>query len=344
MTAARHWLPAVVVLGDINVDVLARIDAFPHPGEDCLAPKLELHCGGVGANAALALAKWGVPVRLLGCTGRDCFGELVLQALRREQVDVSWVQQDEHAMTGFMFIAIAPDGQRTMFGSRGANAEVKAPAADASYFEGAQAAHLVGYNLLSASAAEAAEHVVAEARRRRGWVSLDVGMAPSRQVPQKILQVARKVDILFVGLEEATALTGRQDAPSAFSALEACGVRDVLMKLGDKGCLFRENDTLQQVPSFPVPAADTTGAGDAFAAAFLRARLHTWPTAEATLLANAAGAAATCVVGAGEGMPTPPEILRLLGGSRLDGRWDSVRARVLKRLREELGVEDSGDC
>ncbi len=64
-------------------------------------------------------------MRLLGRTGRDPFGELALRFLRREQVDVSW---------GLMFIAISPDGQRTMFGSRGANAEVTAPAGDASYF------------------------------------------------------------------------------------------------------------------------------------------------------------------------------------------------------------------
>ncbi len=78
MTAAKPRVPGVLVVGDINVDILARIETFPAAGEDCLVPELELHCGGVGANTAMALAHWGVPVRLCGTTGRDSFGELVV--------------------------------------------------------------------------------------------------------------------------------------------------------------------------------------------------------------------------------------------------------------------------
>src|SRR2546425_11791193 len=85
MTAAKPRVPGVLVVGDINVDILARIEAFPAAGEDCLVPELELHCGGVGANTAMALAHWGVPVRLCGTTGRDSFGELALGFLRRER-------------------------------------------------------------------------------------------------------------------------------------------------------------------------------------------------------------------------------------------------------------------
>ncbi len=340
MTAEKRRRPAVVVLGDINIDILARIETFPNPGEDCLAPALELHCGGVGANTALALAKWGLPVRLLGCIGRDGFGELALRFLRGEQVDVSRVQRTDRAMTGLMFIAVGADGQRTIFGSRGANAEVT-PKEELEHLEGAQAAHLVGYNFLSPSAGEAAEKVLQKARQGGRLVSLDVGMAPSRQIPQKILQVAGKVDILFVGLSEATALTGKPDQFDAFGALRAHGAREVVMKLGDQGCLFQENDLLRQVPPFLVTVADTTGAGDAFAAAFLWARLRGWPRAESALLANAAGAAAACVVGAGEAMPAPQQILRQLRASRLSTEWDRMRVGLLERLSTELDTKDS---
>lgn len=335
--------PGVVVLGDINIDILARIGTFAGLGEDCLVPELQLHCGGVGANTAIVLAKWGIPVRLVGRVGRDCFGDRALRFLRREKIDVSRVQRTDRAMTGLMFIVISADGQRTFFGSRGANAGLAALAGDSGYLGSAKAAHLVGYNFLSPSAAEVAEQLIEEAHRHGRWVSLDVGVAPSRQIPQKILQVAKKVDILFVSLDEAIALTGTQDKFGAFRALEPCGVREVVIKLGEKGCLFREDDTLREVPTFSVPTSDTTGAGDAFAAAFLRARLHGWSNAEAALLANAAGAATAAVVGAGESMPAPRQILRLLRASRLDARWDAVRIRVLERLRQELGLEDSDE-
>lgn len=333
MTSKRP--PGVVVLGDINVDILGRIEAFPAPGEDCLSPELELHLGGVGANTAVALAKWGIPVRLLGRTGRDGFGDLALRLLRAAQVDVSCIQQTDQALTGLMFITISAGGQRTIFGSRGANAELAAP--DAGCLEGARAAHLVGYNFLSPSVAEVAGQVLEGMHRRGGWVSLDVGMAPSRRIREKILQAAGKVDILFVSLDEARALAGEGDGFAAFGALERCGAREVVVKRGEQGCLFRENEALREAPAFSVPATDTTGAGDAFAAAFLRARLHGWSGAESALLANAAGAAAASVVGAGESMPAPRQIVDLLRAGRLDAPWDPLRVRVLQRLQEELG-------
>ena len=341
MTAAKPRVPGVLVVGDINVDILARIEAFPAAGEDCLVPELELHCGGVGANTAMALAHWGVPVRLCGTTGRDSFGELALGFLRRERIDVSLVRQSEHAATGLMFIAVSPDGQRTIFGSRGANTELVAPMDDTQFLDGIQAAHLMGYNFLSESGAQVAERLLSEVHRRGGWVSLDVGMAPSHQIPEVILQAAAKVDILFVSQTEATALTGQRDNPSVFGALETRGVREVVMKLGEQGCLFRENGILREAPSFAIAAADSTGAGDAFAAGFIRARLRDWPVAEAALLANASGAAAASVVGAGERMPAPPHILRVLRANRLATPWDALRICVLERLEAELGLKES---
>ncbi len=333
--------PSVVVLGDINMDILARIEKFPAPGEDCLAPQLELHLGGVGANTAVALARWGATARLAGAVGRDAFGDLALGWLRSAQVDVSHVERSDRAMTGLMFITVSPDGQRTFFGSRGANAELHAPADAAPVLQGAEAAHLMGYNFLSPSVEEFAGKLIAEARCRGRRVSLDVGMAPSRQIPRKILQVAGKVDILFAGLEEAATLTGQRDAGSAFQALERSGAQEVVLKLGEKGCLVRESGALCEAPPFAVPATDSTGAGDAFAAAFLCARLRGWPRREAALLANAAGAAAACVVGAGENMPAPQQIVHLLRCGRFDAGWETVRVRLLDHLSRAAGMEDT---
>jgi len=201
--------------------------------------------------------------------------------------------------------------------------------------------HLVGYSFLSLSGAQAAAQLIDAARRAGRWVALDVGIAPSRQIPQKILQLLVQVDILFVGREEAAALTGEPDSAAAFRALESAGAREVLMKQGDQGCLFRENGGLRHVPAFSVQAMDTTGAGDAFAAAFLRARLFGWPAADAALLANAAGAAASLVMGAGESMPAPRAIAGVLGAGRLAPPWDGVRVRVLEQLRNELSLQNS---
>ena len=104
------------------------------------------------------------------------------------------------------------------------------------------------------------------------------------------------------------------------------------MKLGKRGCLVVDDGAVRQVPSFAVRAVDSTGAGDAFTAAFLQGRLRGWPIAEAALAANAAGAAAAGVVGAGERLPTRRQIVRLLRAQRLKKPWEAVRLRVLRRL------------
>jgi len=144
------------------------------------------------------------------------------------------------------------------------------------------------------------------------------------------------VDILFVSLEEACAITGVRSEQAAFDALRRAGAREVILKLGERGCLILDAGKLQQVPAFVVPAVDTTGAGDAFVAAYLQARWGGWPGVEAALLANAAGAAAASVVGAGEMVPRVRDILALLRRARLDQRWDQVRRRIVSRVSAQL--------
>ena len=322
----------ILVLGDINVDVSARLEAPFRIGSDCLAASFAVHLGGVGANTATALARLGMPVRLLACVGRDWFGETALERLRQDGVDLAFVQRTEAAMTGLMFIAIAPDGQRTILGSRSANLLFRPQADLETALEGAGALLLMGYNLMAPGLEQTAETLLAAARRRGLPVALDVGAAPSHQIPQKVVSFSRGVDLLLANDEEAAALTGAADPRAAMRALEKSGAAQVVLKLGAAGCLIRQASQIVEVPPCPVRALDTTGSGDAFTAAFLKARLEGWPDVEAALAANAAGAAAAEVVGAGEGMPDPSRVAAVLSAATLPDSWTDVRQRVLERL------------
>ncbi len=334
-------MAGVLVFGDINVDVLARLGRDLCPGDDNLVPELHHHCGGVGANAAIAFARWGLPVRLLGCVGRDWFGEFALRCLKQESVDVSYLQQTDRALTGLIFIPISPDGQRTIIGSRGANQEILHGDDSWSCLDGVEALFLVGYDFLNAASRRVAEGLMQEAVRRGLRIALDVGVAPSQQIPHVILEVTRKVNFLFVSLGEAMALTGKSAKEEVLAALEECGAGEMIVKLGAGGSLIREPRGWCTVPPFAVSAVDTTGAGDAFAAAYLRARLRGWPANEAALLSNAAGAAAASVLGAGENMPGPEAVLRLLNGKLLSGEMEQVRQRVVRNLQQELQPAES---
>src|SRR5262249_18019418 len=156
-----------------------------------------------------------------------------------------------------------------------------------------------------------------------GWVSLDVGMEPSQVIPRKIMRIARHADILFVSCEEGVTLTGTRDTWEAFRRLQRAGARCVVMKLGSRGWLFSEDGAPRQVPAFAVKVLDSTGAGDAFVAAFLQAKLRGWPEREAAIVANAAGAVAASVVGAGEKLPRLRQIAVLLRNSRLKEPWEA---------------------
>ena len=334
MRSPRRHSPRVAVLGDINVDILAPVRNFAGLGHDYLAAALAMHCGGVGANTAIALARWGTRTRLLGTTGRDAFARLVLSRLKQQGVDVSAVRSTPQALTGLMFIPVTRGGQRTFFGSRGANALWPGPVAPQKCLRGVDALHLMGYNFLSRPVANAARKLLGEARRRGLPVSLDVGMGPARDIPRTILQVARQVDILFLSEEEAAALTGERKIVSAVAALEDARIRRLVVKRGRRGCLVRLEGREIAAPALPVATVDTTGCGDAFTAAFLHGRLAGWPLEEVALVANAAGAAAAVVLGAGEQLPGPREVGRLLRKARLKKGWEQVRYALIKRMVE----------
>jgi sugar/nucleoside kinase (ribokinase family) len=197
----------------------------------------------------------------------------------------------------------------------------------------------MGYSFLDPGPEKAAIQIMRAVRRNRGWVSLDVGMEPSQKIPQRILQILKQIDLLFVSDEEARALTGQRNAREAFRRLQRAGARKIVMKLGRRGCLLAERNELRNVPAFRVRSVDSTGAGDAFTAAFLQARLRGWPATEAALLANAAGAAAASVVGAGDRAPGLEAVVKMLRSQRLAKKWEIIRLGVLRRLRCEFPVK-----
>ncbi|HWZ97612.1 MAG TPA: carbohydrate kinase family protein [Candidatus Dormibacteraeota bacterium] len=324
---------AIVVLGDINVDVLGAVDRWPQPGDDCLAPHLEMHIGGVAANCALALSRWGIQPRLVGCVGQDEFGNFLRRTLRELGLDVQWVQSTTSVMTGLVYINVTPDGQRTFFGSRGANMIVRKPQRPHVLFHGAAALHLAGYNFLTPVIEATARYLHKSLRDRGAFLSLDVGPEPSRLIPRKLLHLASQVDILFANGAESYSLTRERDPRNALRSLLNAGAKDVVLKLGKDGCLIFDEGTVKQIPPFSVNVVDSTGAGDAFVAAFLQAHLRGWSQIEAAIAANAAGAAAVRTMGAGENLPHVREIIRVLENPLSNPEWDKVRRSVLGKVQ-----------
>jgi sugar/nucleoside kinase (ribokinase family) len=285
----------------------------------------------------MANAPWGIKVRLLGCVGQDRFGDLLLDTLRKTGVDVGSVQRSSRSLTGLLYINVTPDGQRTFFGSRGANQFMDPPQVPDSSLLSSTAAHLVGYSFLNPGPEKMARQILRQFHSRGKWVSFDVGMEPSKRIPKKILRLLPQVDLLFVSSEEAGVLTGQSNVRKSFLQFQRAGAKEIVMKLGKRGCLISDGGILREVPSFAVRAVDSTGAGDAFTAAFLQARLRGWPALEAALAANAAGAAAACRAGAGATLSDVAGSLRLLRKRGKRGTWEKIRLQILSRVQTMRG-------
>ena len=305
----------VVILGDINVDVIARFDSYPAEGQDALASAADLHCGGCGANVAIALAGMGLKVILVARVGMDALGTKALDCLRDAGVIATGLQYDPAVMTGLMYVVVTPGGERTILGHRGANAFTDPDQIREPDIAGARVFHLSGYALLADPQRRAALLALEMACRHGLTVTLDPGMSVPRAALDEMRSLFPAVDLLLPNLAEARHLTGLTVPEDCARALLEAGVRAVALKLGQEGCLIGNKEGLTHVPGFVVEARDTTGAGDHFAAGVIAGRLGGLDWHSAAVLGNALGAMATARVGAGISVPRAHEVLSLLADS-----------------------------
>jgi ribokinase len=338
-------MPQVVTLGDINVDVIASILRYPSPGGDGLAERAEIHSGGSAANTATVLARFGVEVGIIGRVGRDALAEQALAPLAEAGVDLSCVQRDDEVITGIMFIPVTPDGERTMFGYRGANFRLDPALLDEGYIAQADVFHLSGYALLAEPQRSAVRRAVEMAHQAGVIISLDAGLEAAAKATEEVKALLPLVDLIFPNQAEAEHLTGSSDVKGAARALSEYGVKAVALKLGAQGCVVhcsaRSPDRRREifsVPAFAVEVQDTTGAGDSFDAGFILGQLWGLGARESAILANALGALAASTVGAGDALLGPEKAWALLQGCLSDPGWrdwEGEISRILKRLSAE---------
>jgi ribokinase len=329
-------MPQVIALGDINLDFVAYVAYYPHPGGDGLARQAQLHSGGSAANTAMVLARCGIDVGLIARVGRDALGSQVLTELRGMGVDDRQVQYDPDLTTGVMFIAVTPEGERTMFGYRGANVRLDPALLQPSEIAGARVLHVSGYAFLESPQRDAALRALQIARQAGLKVGLDVGVEAAENLSQEVRDVLPYIDWVFPNEVEAESLTGHADGRQAVEWFLNHGLEAVGLKRGELGCVVATREGVFAVPAFNAQVEDTTGAGDSFDAGFIIGQLKGLSWRASGLLANALGGLAASVVGAGESLPGSAEVIQLLEQRRTKLVWqvwqDEIEA-VLSVLR-----------
>jgi ribokinase len=245
--------PSVLVVGSINVDLVVHADRLPGPGETVAGGRLERTGGGKGANQAVAAARAGAAVALVGAVGDDDFGAESLAALRAESVDVGAVRRLDGVATGVALIVVDRAGDNQIAVASGANhaltaADVQAPSTPPGCV-------LTGFELRD-DVVLAAAAIARDAR-----CPLVVNPAPARPLAPKLCELR---PLLTPNRTEARQLTGQDDPETAAGALSAHTGAPVVVTLGAEGALVADPAGSLVVPAPAVRAVDSTGAGDSF--------------------------------------------------------------------------------
>lgn len=301
----------IVVVGSINIDLVASAEKIPVAGETVRSSDFQVHPGGKGANQAVAISRLGYPVQLIGKVGTDAFGGQLRSYLRKAGVDITAVEESEGS-SGVAMISVSPRGENSIIVTPGANAQVT-PSFLNAHRETIRNAGMVLAQL--EIPIETVEHL-ADLCDEEG-IPLMLDPAPAHALPSTIFNhlswfTPNETEAAFFAaqLSEKSYTT---ETSQIVNALLATGVKNVVLKMGSRGVCIANHGFSNVLPAFSVKAIDTTAAGDAFNGAFATALMLGMENLNAARFASAAAAISVTRSGAQPSMPTREEVVRLLG-------------------------------
>ena len=288
----------ILVFGSLNIDLVVRVKSLPAPGETVLGPSYDVVAGGKGANQALAAARAGAAVAMLGAVGKDAFGEIALADLAVAGVDLAGVAR-RGARTGAAFITVDRKGENEIVVASGANLKTRqSQVPDAAL----GTATLV---VLQMEVPVRENWALARRARARGARVL-LNTAPAQPLPAEALAsldwlVANEIEIAAIA---GAAGHGHEDPRAAGAALAAATGIAVVVTLGSQGAVAYAGGEAWEIGALPVTPVDSTAAGDAFVGT-LAAALDAGAALPAALRrASVAGALACLVGGAQPSLPS----------------------------------------
>lgn len=292
----------VVVVGSINLDLVAVAARIPSVGETVLGSDFQIHPGGKGANQAAAVARLGYPVQMIGRLGNDAFGAQLRAHLERAGVGTEGLATSEGA-SGVALIVVSSKGENSIVVASGANAKVMPQDLIANLPLIRQAGVVLAQLEIPLETIEQLAEICA-----RENVPFILDPAPARDLPRRVLE--RSTWFTPNESEAAFYTGGQQDDPEkAADLLFGKGCRGVLLKMGSRGVyLGQGRGHGKAVPAFSVTAVDSTAAGDAFNGAFAVGLMLEKSPLESARFAAAVAAISVTRVGAQPSMPTMEEV------------------------------------
>lgn len=290
----------ITVVGSINKDVIMKTERHPKPGETLTALETGSAFGGKGANQAVAAARLGSEVSMIGAVGQDATGEEQLAHFRKEGINVEGIERSE-VTSGVAYITVDTAGENSIILYPGANGEVAPQWVEQNRSAVEKADILMLQMEIPLESSLAAAHIAAEA-----GVKIVFNPAPVHPVPDELYPL---VDLLTPNESELALLAGEKDVEKAARLLLDRGVKAVLVTLGGKGSRYISKEQDFTMPTYvEVPVVDTTAAGDSFNAGVAVSIAGGKSPEEAAAFASAVGSLAVSRAGAQPSLPLIEEV------------------------------------
>lgn len=292
--------PLLLCVGDIDMDLILRVKNPPGRDQKVDSTRVAQSGGGMAANVAVAASRLGTRTRIIGCVGDDAFGQQALDHLKAGGVDHAFVPIRPGEATFFCVIMVDDEGEKSLIKVLSPTYLPRPEDLVPEAFRGVSHVHL------TFTRRELAQCAIDMARAAGATVSLDLEAADLPEEGSFIADLVRSVDLLFISENS------RREVERKLGSLPRAGSHLVLTTLGKRGAMLEQDGMQRKVSGHRVNAVDTSGAGDAFAAAFLHSWLSGRDPYASLLYANAAAALSTRAYGAQGGLAAPEEVAALL--------------------------------
>ena len=302
----------LICIGTALVDSIIRgFDPQPVSASGFRAESGSLNVGGEAVNEAMAAAKLGTKTGIFCALGEDDAGDMVEAALRRCGVDTGRILRSAEHPTPVTTMFVNADGTRKSI-TNGAHRYNFHPEKDTARFTDARAV-ILGSLFRAPFDDPAIIGAVLEAAKAAGQtVFADTKLPNFRFLTLEDLRPSLPlIDYITPNEDEARYYSGKDTPEAIADVFLGYGVKNVVIKLGAKGCYFKNSDTAIRLPACAVQAVDATGAGDNFVAGFASELLHGSPVGDALRFANACGAICASAVGAGTALKSRDQVLEL---------------------------------
>ncbi len=290
----------VVCIGDATLDItMTGIPANIFEKDSVLASSSKWSVGGDAANQVCVLTSLGLNTALIAKTGDDLIGHIVCDMLSKDNIDMSFMIQSPQKNSGFCIVAVQSDGTRSFLLSMGSgDRDLHPDEINFSILEQTKAISVGSIFCLHEMDLFGTAMVFKEARKKGVLTFADMTGDSFNIGPDAIKDIYPYTDYLLPSLEECIYVTGENEPEKIADFFLSAGVSNVVIKLGSKGCYFKNHTDAFYTPAFATNAIDTTGCGDNFTAAFITGILMGKSAKEASLLGCAAGAINAAAIGA----------------------------------------------